>query len=317
MNLNINFTKFFPFLRWGRNMTRDSARADVLAGLTGAAIVLPQGVAFAAIAGMPPEYGLYTSMVPAVIAALFGSSHHLVSGPTTAASIIMFGSLSVMAVPGSAEYVALAITLAFMVGVLQLIMGMVRLGALVNFISHSVIVGFTAGAACLIAAKQSEEFLGIDIPDGTHLLNTIEFLWMNWHQLHPLVMLVALITLLSGIACQRCFGGMSMIAALIFGSLAAVLFNFAFGEEFSGIEMMGALPQQLPPLSMPLFSLDVFRQLSPLALAMTLFALTEAVSIARAISLKSGQPIEGNQEFIGQGLSNIFGSFFSAYVATG
>jgi SulP family sulfate permease len=317
MNLNINFTRFFPFLRWGRNMTRDSVRADALAGLTGAAIVLPQGVAFAAIAGMPAEYGLYTSMVPAVIAALFGSSRHLVSGPTTAASIIMFGSLSVIAVPGSAEYVALAITLAFMVGVLQLVMGMVRLGALVNFISHSVVIGFTAGAACLIAAKQSEEFLGIDIPDGTHLLNTIEFLWINWHQLHPLVMLVAIITLLSGIGCQRCFGGMSMIAALIFGSLAAALFNLTFGEETSGIEMMGALPQQLPPLSMPVFSLDVFRQLSPLALAMTLFALTEAVSIARAISLKSGQPIDGNQEFVGQGLSNIFGSFFSAYVATG
>ena len=317
MHLKINFTRFFPFLRWGRNITRESARADALAGLTGAAIVLPQGVAFAAIAGMPPEYGLYTSMVPAVIAALFGSSWHLVSGPTTAASIIMFASLSGMAAPGSEEYVALAITLAFMVGVLQLVMGMVRLGALVNFISHSVVVGFTAGAACLIAAKQSEEFLGIDIPDGTHLLNTIEFLWINWDQLHPLVMLVAIITLLSGIGCHRCFGGMSMIAALVFGSLAAALFNFAFGEEFSGIEMIGALPQQLPPLSMPQFSLDVFRQLSPLALAMTLFALTEAVSIARSISLKSGQPIAGNQEFIGQGLSNIFGSFFSAYVATG
>ena len=166
MNLKINFTKFFPFLRWGRNMTQDSVRADAMAGLTGAAIVLPQGVAFAAIAGMPPEYGLYTSMVPAVIAALFGSSWHLVSGPTTAASVIMFGSLSAMAVPGSEKYVALAITLAFMVGVLQLIMGVVRLGALVNFISHSVVVGFTAGAACLIAAKQSEEFLGIEVPDN-------------------------------------------------------------------------------------------------------------------------------------------------------
>jgi SulP family sulfate permease len=317
MHLKINFVKYFPFLRWGRNMTRSSVHADALAGLTGAAIVLPQGVAFAAIAGMPPEYGLYTSMVPAVIAALFGSSWHLVSGPTTAASIIMFASLSGMAAPGSEEYVALAITLAFMVGVLQLVMGVVRLGALVNFISHSVVVGFTAGAACLIAGKQAQEALGIDIPDGTHLFNTIEFLWINWEQLHPLVMLVAIITLLTGILAQRRLGGMSMIAALLVGSVAAVLFNLAFGEQTSGIEMVGALPQQLPPLSMPQFSLETFRQLSPLALAMTLFALTEAVSIARSISLKSGQPIAGNQEFIGQGLSNILGSFFSSYVATG
>jgi SulP family sulfate permease len=317
MNLKINFVKIFPFLRWGRNLTRESVHADMLAGLTGAAIALPQGVAFAAIAGMPPEYGLYTCMVPAIIAALFGSSWHLVSGPTTAASIIMFASLSGMAIPGSEKYVALAITLAFMVGVMQLVMGMVRLGALVNFISHSVVVGFTAGAACLIAAKQANEFLGIDIPDGMHLFNTIEFLWVNWEQLHPLVMLVSVITLLTGILAQRRLGGMSMIAALLVGSAAAVLFNLAFGEQTSGIGMVGALPQQLPPLSMPQFSFETFRQLSPLALAMTLFALTEAVSIARSISLKTGQPINGNQEFIGQGLSNIFGSFFSSFVATG
>ena len=317
MQLPYQIAQYFPFLRWGRNITRESARADIIAGLTGAAIVLPQGVAFAAIAGMPPEYGLYTSMVPAVIAALFGSSWHLVSGPTTAASVIMFASLSGMATPGSEEYVALAITLAFMVGVLQLIMGLVRLGALVNFISHSVVVGFTAGAACLIAAKQAQEFLGIDIPDGAHLLATLDFLWTHWEQLHPLVSLVAIITLLTGIVAQRRFGGMSMIVALITGSIAAALFNIAFGEETSGIHMVGALPQQLPPLSMPQFSLEVFRELSPLALTMTLFALTEAVSIARSISIRSGQPIDGNQEFIGQGLSNLFGSFFSSYVATG
>jgi SulP family sulfate permease len=317
MNLVYRLQQFLPFLRWGRNMSRETVRADMIAGLTGAAIVLPQGVAFAAIAGMPPEYGLYTSMVPAVIAALFGSSWHLVSGPTTAASIIMFASLSGMAAPGSEEYVVLAITLAFMVGVLQLIMGVVRLGALVNFISHSVVVGFTAGAACLIAAKQARDFLGVDFPQGAHLLNTIEFLWDNANELHPLVMLVGAITLLTGVLTQRRLGGMSMIAALLVGSVVAVAFNFAFGEEISGIKMVGALPQQLPPLSMPQFTLETFRQLSPLALTMTLFALTEAVSIARSISLKSGQPIAGNQEFIGQGLSNIFGSFFSSYVATG
>jgi SulP family sulfate permease len=317
MNIFYQLQRFLPFLRWGRNMTRDSLRADAIAGLTGAAIVLPQGVAFAAIAGMPPEYGLYTSMVPAIIAALFGSSWHLVSGPTTAASVIMFASLSGMAAPGSEEYVALAITLAFMVGVLQLLMGLVRLGALVNFISHSVVVGFTAGAACLIAAKQADDFLGIEIPQGAHLLNTLEFLWLHWDQLHPLVMLVGAVTLLTGILAYRHLGGMSMIAAMLVGSLVAAMFNLAFGEEISGIKMIGALPQQLPPLSMPQFTFDTFRQLSPLALAMTLFALTEAISIARSISLKSGQPIAGNQEFIGQGLSNILGSFFSSYVATG
>ncbi len=317
MNLQYQLVRYLPFLRWGRNMSRDSMRADAIAGLTGAAIVLPQGVAFAAIAGMPPEYGLYTSMVPAVIAALFGSSWHLVSGPTTAASVIMFASLSGMANPGSSQYISLAITLAFMVGALQLIMGLVRLGALVNFISHSVVVGFTAGAACLIAAKQASNFFGIAIPSGSHLVESVEFLWLFREYLHPLVSVVAMITLLSGILAQRRFGGISMIIALLIGSASAALFNFVFGEGISGIKMVGALPQQLPPLSMPDFSLETFRQLSPLAFAMTLFALTEAVSIARSISLKSGQALDGNQEFIGQGLSNVFGSFFYSYVATG
>ena len=317
MNLVYRLQQFLPFLRWGRNMSRETMRADAIAGLIGAAIVLPQGVAFAAIAGMPLEYGLYTSMVPTVIAALFGSSWQMVTGATTTASIIMFASLSGMAAPGSEEYVTLAITLAFMVGVLQLVMGLVRLGALVNFISHSVVVGFTAGAACLIAAKQARDFLGVDFPEGAHLLNIIEFLWQNANELRPLVMLVGAITLLTGILTQRRLGGISMIVALLVGSVVAVAFNFGFGEEISGIKMVGALPQQLPPLSMPQFTLETFRQLSPLALTMTLFALTEAVSIARSISLQSGQPIDGNQEFIGQGLSNIAGSFFSAYVVTG
>jgi len=310
-------TRFLPFLRWARNTSRETLRADAVAGLTGATIVLPQGVAFAAIAGMPPEYGLYTSMVPAIVAALFGSSWHLVSGPTTAASIIMYASLSTIVTPGAQEYIAFAITLTFMVGVMQLLMGMVRLGVLVNFISHSVVVGFTAGAAVLIMAKQAREFLGIDMPEGGHLFDTLDFLWVNWKDLHPLVTLVAVITLLAGILSQRRFGGMSMIAAMLAGSVAAAMFNLVFGEETSGIHMVGALPQHLPPLSMPQFELAVFREMAPLALAMTLFALTEAVSIARSISLKSGQPIDGNQEFIGQGLSNIIGSFFSAFVATG
>lgn len=317
MDIKTRIIRLLPFMRWGRNLTPEMMKADMLAGLTGAAIVLPQGVAFAAIAGMPPEYGLYTSMIPAIIAALFGSSWHLVSGPTTAASIVMFSSLSTLAVPGSAEYIALAITLAFMVGALQLVMGLVRLGSLVNFISHSVIIGFTAGAACLIAAKQAKTYLGFDVVEYEHWVETVGYLYSYWDQFHPMVMVVATITLLTGILAQKRLKGLSMVIALIVGSASGVFFNAFFGEETTRILMVGALPQQFPPLSMPVFSLDVLRDLASLALAMTLFALTEAVSIARSISVRSGQPIDGNQEFIGQGLSNIIGSFFSAYVATG
>lgn len=310
--------KTLPFLRWQHRVSRETVRVDLIAGLTGAALVLPQGVAFATIAGMPPEYGLYASMVPAIVAALFGSSWHLVSGPTTAASIVMFSALSTLAAPGSEQYVALAITLTFMVGVIQFAMGIARLGALVNFISPSVIVGFTAGAAILIITKQTENFFGLELPSGAPFYEILYYLWNHWKEFHPLVSLVAIVTLGTGIMGKRLWPKWpAMLAALIIGSLTAVFLNFILDEPTTGIQMVGALPQQLPPLSSPVFTVGIFRELAPVALAMTLFALTEAVSIARAISMRSGQPIEGNQEFVGQGLSNIAGSFFSAYVATG
>jgi SulP family sulfate permease len=160
----VRLQRFLPFLRWWPRVGRDSLRADLVAGLIGAVIVLPQGVAFATLAGLPPEYGLYAAMVPAVVGALFGSSWHLVSGPTNATSLVVFATLSHIADPGSAKYVVLALTLGFMVGVIKLAMGLARLGQLVNFISHTVIVGFTAGAALLIVASQMRNFFGVPIP---------------------------------------------------------------------------------------------------------------------------------------------------------
>jgi Sulfate permease and related transporters (MFS superfamily) len=150
--------KVLPFLRWWPMVDKTTTKADLIAGLTGAMIVLPQGVAFATIAGLPPEYGLYAAMVPAIMGAMFGSSWHLVSGPTTAISIAVFASVSPFAEPGSAHYISLVLTLTFLAGLFQLIMGLARMGALVNFISHTVVIGFTAGAAVLIAGSQIKHF---------------------------------------------------------------------------------------------------------------------------------------------------------------
>ena len=142
------------------------AKADLLAGFTGAVIVLPQGVAFALIAGLPPVYGLYTAMVPPIIAALFGSSRHLISGPTTAISIVVFATVAKFAEPGSAKFIQMALTLTFLAGVYQFVLGLARMGTLVNFVSHSVVVGFTAGAAILIATSQLKHFFGVHDPGG-------------------------------------------------------------------------------------------------------------------------------------------------------
>lgn len=312
------FLRLFPFLLWWPKVNPDTLRADLQAGLTGAVVVLPQGVAFATIAGMPAEYGLYAGMIPAVVAALFGSSWHLVSGPTTAASIVLFSALSVYAEPGTTDYVALALTLTFMVGVIELLLGLVRLGALVNFISHSVIVGFTAGAAILIIAKQLKNFFGIEIPRGGHVHDILVHFYHQISNINIYVTIVALITLLLGIAIKTWFPKLPyLIVAMLFGSLVAVLLNAIWGAETTAIATVGTLPNTLPPLSVPAFSLETIKNLAPVALAVTLFALTEAVSIGRSLGARSGQRIDGNQEFIGQGLSNIAGSFFSGYVATG
>ncbi len=307
-----------PFLRWWSRVDRTSARYDLTAGLTGALIVLPQGVAFATIAGLPPEYGLYAAMVPAVLAALFGSSWHLVTGPTTAISIAVFASVAPLAEPGSAEYIKLVLTLTFLTGLFQLGMGLARLGALVNFISHTVVIGFTAGAAVLIASSQFASFLGLDLERGLRFHETVQQAATRLGEANPYVVTVGLATLGSGVAMRRLLPRLHMIVALVVGSLTALLLDrLAGGPTVTDIDTVGALSAGLPPITLPNFSPDALGQLVFPALVVTMLGLTEAVSISRAIAVKSEQRIDGNQEFIGQGLGNLVGSFFSSYASSG
>ena len=310
--------KIFPFLRWWPMVNRTSGKADLLAGLTGAMIVLPQGVAFATIAGMPPEYGLYAAMVPAIIAALFGSSLHLVSGPTTAISIAVFAAMSPLAEPGSPQFISMVLTLTFLTGLFQLILGLARMGILVNFISHTVVIGFTAGAALLIAASQVKNFFGIDIDRGAHFHEVVEQFFIHFTHINPYVTAIAIITMIAGIAAKKYIPKMPyMIVAMLVGSVVAFLLNLEFDEISTHIKTVGALPASLPPLSLPDFSSKTLVKVLFPALIVTMLALTEAVSISRAIAVKSEQRIDSNQEFIGQGLSNILGSFFSSYASSG
>jgi SulP family sulfate permease len=214
--------------------------------------------------------------------------------------------------------VQLALTLTMMVGLIQFVMGLARFGALVNFISHSVVVGFTAGAAILIASSQFKHFLGLILPRTRHFHETIYGVISHWHEINLYIAAVGLITLISGLLVRRFWPKFPyMIVSMLIGSLAALLMTRMLGPEVTQIASVGALPKTLPPLSAPHFTLQNIRMLAPAAVATTLFALTEAVSIARSLAEKTGQNLDGNQEFIGQGLSNIVGSFFSGYVATG
>jgi sulfate permease, SulP family len=309
--------RMLPMLRWWPMVDRRSLRADLLAGLTGAVILVPQAVAYASIAGLPPEYGLYTAIVPVIVAALFGSSWHLVSGPTAAISIVVFATLSPLAEPGSAAYIGLVLTLTFMVGVLTLLMGLARLGSLVNFVSQSVVVGFTAGAAMLIATSQLKNFFGLTLAAGGRFLDTLGDFVRQVGDLDPYVTSVGMATLAASVLARHYLPRAPyMIIAMLVGSLCGLLAN-ALADGENRVATVSAIPRGLPPLSAPAWSLETLRQLASIALALTLLSLTEALAIARAVALKSGQRIDGNQEFFGQGLANLFGSFFSAYVSSG
>jgi sulfate permease, SulP family len=308
----------FPMRRWWPRVNRVTLRADVLAGAISAIIVLPQGVAFATLAGMPPQYGLYTAIVPAVIAALFGSSWHLISGPINVTAIFIFASMSPLATPGSAHYVDLVLTLTLLTGVLQFAMGLARMGALVNFISHTVVISFTAGAACLIFTAQIGNFFGVGIEHGASFAKTLSDFVSNIQGVNPYVTAVGLATLASGIAAKRWLPKLPyMIIAMVVGSVLAAGLDAIFGSQVTHIAMLGHLPAALPPLSVPDVSPNALKNTLPAALALTILALTSAMSIARVIAVRSGQRIDANQEFIGQGLSNIAGAFFSAYASCG
>ena len=306
--------RLLPFLTWFRLINKETVRADLTAGFTGAVIVLPQGVAFATIAGLPPEYGLYTAMVTPIIAALFGSSRHLISGPTTAISIVVFSAISHHAEPGSPEFINLALTLTFLAGIYQLAFGLARLGTLVNFVSHTVVIGFTAGAAILIATSQLKHVLGIFIPKGESFLHTWVDVFNELSDINVYVLLVAASTVAATLLCRKFLPKLpNLLVGLVVGSLVAVL----LGADAHHIGLVGEIPAHLPPLSSPDFSIGTIKLLAPEAFAIALLGLIEAVSISRAIASRSHQRINSSQEFIGQGLSNIVGSFFSSYAGSG
>ena len=307
--------KLFPFLSWRDRITRLTLRADLLAGLVGALLVLPQAVAFATLAGVPPEYGLYGAMVPAVVGALWGSSSHLVSGPTNATSLMVFAMLGALATPFSQDYIRLVLTLNLMIGVIKLGLGVARLGVLVNFISTTVIIGFTAGAGLLIVAAQLRNFFGLSVAQEPAFAGAMSTFFTHLADIDGWTAAVGAVTLAAALVSKRL---LPRIPYMLTGMIVGSAFAYALSRAgMAKVATIGALPSAIPGLSLPDFSAGTWRMLAPAALALTLIGLTEAVSSARAVAARSGERIDGNQEFIGQGLANIAGAFTSSYPTSG
>jgi sulfate permease, SulP family len=307
-----------PFMRWLPEWRQaGTLRADLLAGLTGAVVVLPQGLAFATLAGMPTHYGLYAAMLPCLVAALFGSSRLMVSGPANAISLTTMALLAPLAVPGTPAYVQLALTLAFLVGVMQLLLGLARVGALVDKVPHAVVVGFTAGAAVLIFNSQLGPALGLPLARGAPPWHNVAAVWQQLGAVQWPALIAALSTVAIAIAARPLNRWLpAMLTAVVGGALVAHGVAWLM-PHWPALTMVAPLHSALPPLSLPDLRMDTVRTLFGATLVMTLLALTEATAIAKAVARKYGDTLDGNQEFIGQGLANVAGSFFSCFPTSG
>ncbi len=309
--------KIFPFLNW-LPLAKKSWKDDLIAGITGTIISIPQAVAFSIIAGLPPVYGFYAAITIPIIAGLFGSSYQMISGPTTAISIVIYSTLIKFVNPETdiEAFISLALVLTFLTGLFQFTMGLLKMGKLVNFVSHSVIIGFTAGAGILIAFKQLKHVFGIKVPQGSTIVEIVTYISKHISETNWYVFLVAIGTLAIALLVKVFIKPLSryyMLIAIVLGSLLAII----LGGDANGIQTVGDIPSNLPPFRMPDFSYENISKLSSGAMVLALLGLIEAVAIARAIGLHTHQKIDGNQEFIGQGLSNLIASFFSSYAGSG
>lgn len=302
-------------IRLLRGYSQQALRADLVAGATVGLVLLPQALAFALLAGLPPEMGLYAAITAAIAGALWGSSSHLHTGPTNTASILALSVLLPIVEPGTPEFLAAAGLIAVLSGLIRLLMGLARLGMLVNFVSDSVAVGFTAGAGILIISNQFEALLRLDLPPSAGLIATFSGVAQQINQSHLPSLLIGVFTIL---AIQFLPKLTRKIPAVLGGIVGAALLAWFLGLEDRGVAVLGALPQALPPLAaLPLLDLELIGELANGALALAIIGLVEAVAIARALAGYSGQRLDSNQEFVGQGMANIAAGVFSGYPCSG
>ena len=293
-------------------------RPDLVAGATVAVLAIPQCIAYAAIAGLPPTYGLYSAVVATIAGALWGSSRHLSTGPTNAISILVLSILTPLAAIGAPEYLIAASAMAVMVGVLCIAFGFARLGMLVNFASRSVLLGFTAGAGVLIAVGQLRNLLNIDIPRSPHLWKTVLNLATNLDQLHLTSLILGGVTVMVILVID---GFTRRLPGAILALVGTGAFVAALGVDRLGVAVVGEVPRAMPRVTEFsigwMFEQDLFGPLLMGALAVSALGLVEAISIAREIARQSGEHLDVNQELIGQGMANITAGIFSGYASSG
>lgn len=307
--------RFFPILEWLPRYKRSDLPGDLSAGLTVGIMLVPQGMAYAMIAGLPPVFGLYAALVPQIIYALTGTSRQLAVGPVAMDSLLVAAGLGALALSGIEEYIAMAIFLALFMGVLQLAFGLLRMGFLVNFLSRPVISGFTSAAAIIIGFSQLKHLLGTEIASSNQIHKLLTNAFESLGDTHVLSLGIGLV----GIAL---IWGLKRFVPKAPGALIAVVLGillvYFLGLEDKGVGIVGAVPAGLPGFVLPEVSWDRVSQLFPIALTLALIAFMEAISIAKAVEERRGEKqVDANQELVALGLSNMVGSLFQSYPVTG
>jgi len=295
------------------------ARADLLAGITVAAVAVPQAMAYALAAGLPAEYGLYTAIVMTAVGALFDSSRQLINGPTNAISIAVLSVISI--VPSVDEKVQAAVLLAFMVGIVQLVITSMRLGDLTRYISHSVIVGFTLGASALLVLDQMKNLLGLASRGGVHDPFVYRF-WLTMTEggdVNTATLSIGLATIATVIALRWLKNrlGLRLLPELLLTVLAMAAMVAWLGLEARGVRVVGEIPARLPTPRLPAFDYDLLSKLSGGALAIAILGLLEAIAMAKAIAAQTRQKLDMNQQCLSEGLANFTGSFFQCMPGSG
>jgi SulP family sulfate permease len=310
----MHIKQHIPILQWLPNYKKSWLKNDLFAGMTIGVILIPQGIAYAIIAGLPPIYGLYTAMIPQIVYAILGTSRQLAVGPAAMDSLIVAAGISVLAGIGSEHFIVLAVLLAFMVGFFQVIFGLFHLGFLVNFLSKPVISGFTTGSAIIIGMNQFGNLFGLDLDRSNQIQTLLLEMSHTFSNVHLPTTLIGIVSIVLIFGIKKI--NKKIPAALIVVVLG-ILVVYAFQLDRKGITILGEIPRGLPEFVIPTFDMAFMEEISGLALTLALIGFMEAISIAKSIEVKhNNYRVDANKELIALGFGNMVGSFFQTYPAT-
>jgi len=303
-----------PILDWAPRYQRDDLGSDIIAGLTVGAMLVPQAMAYALLAGLPPEVGLYAATIPVIIYAVFGTSRQLAVGPVAIVSLLTASALAPLVEEGTAGYLGAAALLALMVGIVHIVLGLGRLGFLVNFLSHSVLVGFTAAAAIIIGFSQVKHIFGISTERQDHFYETVVEFFENVADLNTTTLALGL-TALAGLFTLKRFA--PKVPAALVVVVASILAVELFDLESRGVKVVGDIPDSLPTFALPDFSGSLVGNLASTALVITLVGFMESIAVAKVYARRHRYDVDANSELVGLGAANVASGLFGGYPVTG